>query len=156
MQVGLLVEELEAGEVEMLERLETADVHRSTGTHAVGHRRGQPRRRGVGDRVLLASGEPFDEPAPPCPRTCLPTCWSDRGRSHRARHWPTTCACVAGRPSSPNARPAPTVLGLLPEARVDDARTGTNWEAGGVRPDLECPAADALTVACGHDAGRAD
>lgn len=45
-------------------------------------------------------------------------------------------------------RLAPTVLGLLPEARVVDARTGTNWEGGGVRPDLACPAAHALTVAC--------
>ena len=54
-------------------------------------------------------------------------------------------------------RLAPTVLGLLPEARVVDTRTGTNWEGGGVRPDRECPANDALTVACGHDfAGRTD
>jgi hypothetical protein len=47
-------------------------------------------------------------------------------------------------------RLAPTVLGLLPEARVVDRRSGTNWEGGGVRPDVECPAAHALSVACGR------
>ena len=42
-------------------------------------------------------------------------------------------------------RLAPTVLGILPEARVVDVRTGTNWERVGVRPDIGCPAEDALT-----------
>ncbi|HEU5110534.1 MAG TPA: S41 family peptidase [Micromonosporaceae bacterium] len=46
-------------------------------------------------------------------------------------------------------RLAPTVLGLLPEATTTDPTTGSNWEGTGVVPDLECPAADALTAALG-------
>jgi Peptidase family S41 len=39
------------------------------------------------------------------------------------------------------------VRALLPEARVRDAVTGTNWEGTGVVPDIECEPADALAVA---------
>jgi Peptidase family S41 len=39
------------------------------------------------------------------------------------------------------------VLGLLPEAYVVDAVSGTNWERRGVVPDVPCPADDALDVA---------
>jgi hypothetical protein len=39
------------------------------------------------------------------------------------------------------------VRALLPEARVRDAVTGTNWEGTGVVPDIPCEPADALTVA---------
>jgi Peptidase family S41 len=41
----------------------------------------------------------------------------------------------------------PHVRALLPEARVRDARTGTNWEGTGVVPDVACPAGDALGAA---------
>lgn len=41
----------------------------------------------------------------------------------------------------------PTVLGLLPEAYVVDAVTGSSWEATGVPPDVPCPAEDALVRA---------
>jgi peptidase S41-like protein len=44
-------------------------------------------------------------------------------------------------------RLAATVRGILPEAVVVDAVTGGNWEGHGVRPDLPCPAADALDAA---------
>jgi Peptidase family S41 len=40
----------------------------------------------------------------------------------------------------------PQVFGLLPQATVVDAVTGTNWEGAGVRPDEPCPADDALRV----------
>jgi hypothetical protein len=39
------------------------------------------------------------------------------------------------------------VRALLPEARVRDAVTGTNWEGTGVVPDIPCEPADALTAA---------
>jgi Peptidase family S41 len=39
------------------------------------------------------------------------------------------------------------VRALLPEARVRDAVTATNWEGTGVVPDLPCPPVDALEAA---------
>jgi C-terminal processing protease CtpA/Prc len=39
------------------------------------------------------------------------------------------------------------VRGFLPEARVRDAVTGTNWEGTGVLPDVPCEPADALDAA---------
>jgi hypothetical protein len=39
------------------------------------------------------------------------------------------------------------VRALLPEARVRDAVTGTNWEGTGVVPDIPCAPAEALTTA---------
>ena len=36
---------------------------------------------------------------------------------------------------------------LLPEARVRDAVTGTNWEGTGVVPDIPCEPAEALDAA---------
>jgi hypothetical protein len=39
------------------------------------------------------------------------------------------------------------VRGLLPEARVRDAVTGTNWEGTGVVPDIACRPAEALEAA---------
>ena len=41
------------------------------------------------------------------------------------------------------------VRAVLPEARVQDAVTGTNWEGTGVVPDVECEPAEALDVAIG-------
>lgn len=48
---------------------------------------------------------------------------------------------------------APTVLGLLPEAVVVDAVTGTSWEGRGVVPDLPCPADQAVEAALAHGPG---
>ena len=39
------------------------------------------------------------------------------------------------------------VRAFLPEARVRDAVTGTNWEGTGVSPDIACEPADALATA---------
>jgi Peptidase family S41 len=39
------------------------------------------------------------------------------------------------------------VRAMLPEARVRDAVTGTNWEGTGVVPDIPCERADALAAA---------
>jgi C-terminal processing protease CtpA/Prc len=39
------------------------------------------------------------------------------------------------------------VRAFVPEARVRDAVTGTNWEGSGVVPDLACEPAEALTAA---------
>ena len=39
------------------------------------------------------------------------------------------------------------VRALLPEARVRDAVTETNWEGTGVVPDIPCAPAEALKVA---------
>jgi hypothetical protein len=39
------------------------------------------------------------------------------------------------------------VRAILPEARVRDAITGTNWEGTGVVPDIECEQAEGLTPA---------
>jgi hypothetical protein len=47
----------------------------------------------------------------------------------------------------------PTVLGLLPEAVVVDAVTGTNWEGRGVVPDVPCPAGDAVETALAQEPG---
>jgi len=44
-------------------------------------------------------------------------------------------------------RLAPTVLAHVPHARVVDAFSGGNWEGTGVRPDIACPADEALDVA---------
>ena len=41
------------------------------------------------------------------------------------------------------------VRALLPEARVRDAVTGTNWEGTGVVPDIPCEPAAAVTAAIG-------
>lgn len=53
----------------------------------------------------------------------------------------------AGRGGADHVTPVrldPTVLGLLPEASVVDAVTGSSWEGTGVPPDLPCPAGEAL------------
>jgi C-terminal processing protease CtpA/Prc len=47
-------------------------------------------------------------------------------------------------------RLAPTVLGILPEARVTDVATGGNWEGHGVQPDIPCAADDAVAVTLRH------
>jgi C-terminal processing protease CtpA/Prc len=39
------------------------------------------------------------------------------------------------------------VRALLPEARVRDAVTGTNWERTGIVPDVPCEPAEALDAA---------
>jgi hypothetical protein len=39
------------------------------------------------------------------------------------------------------------VRALLPEARVRDAVTATNWEGTGVVPDVRCEPAEALEAA---------
>jgi hypothetical protein len=39
------------------------------------------------------------------------------------------------------------VRAFLPEARVRDAVTGTNWERTGVVPDVACEPAEALEAA---------
>jgi hypothetical protein len=39
------------------------------------------------------------------------------------------------------------VRALLPEARVRDAVTGTNWEGTGISLDVPCHPAEALDVA---------
>ena len=39
------------------------------------------------------------------------------------------------------------VRALLPEARVRDAVTGTNWEGAGVVPDIPCEPTEALKAA---------
>jgi C-terminal processing protease CtpA/Prc len=39
------------------------------------------------------------------------------------------------------------VRAMLPEARVRDAVTGTNWERTGVVPDIPCEPAEALDAA---------
>jgi hypothetical protein len=39
------------------------------------------------------------------------------------------------------------VRALLPEARVRDAVTATNWEGTGVMPDIPCEPAEALEAA---------
>ena len=44
-------------------------------------------------------------------------------------------------------RVSPHVRAMLPEARVRDAVTGTNWEGTGVVPDIPCEPADALEAA---------
>jgi hypothetical protein len=41
----------------------------------------------------------------------------------------------------------PQVRGILPEGRVRDTCTGTNWEGGGVVPEVECDPAEALDAA---------
>jgi C-terminal processing protease CtpA/Prc len=41
------------------------------------------------------------------------------------------------------------VRALLPEARVRDAVTGSNWERTGVTPDVPCRPAEALDAALG-------
>jgi Peptidase family S41 len=41
----------------------------------------------------------------------------------------------------------PHVRALLPEGRVRDAITATNWEGTGVRPDIPCEPGDALNAA---------
>ena len=46
------------------------------------------------------------------------------------------------------------VRAFVPEARVRDAVTGTNWEGTGVVPDIECEPADALELA--QQAARAE
>ena len=48
-----------------------------------------------------------------------------------------------------------TVRGLLPEAYVTDALTGTNWEGHGIRPDIPCQASEALSTALSHLDGNA-
>jgi len=42
---------------------------------------------------------------------------------------------------------SPHVRAVLPEARVRDAVTGTNWEGTGVVPDIPCEPAEALDAA---------
>jgi C-terminal processing protease CtpA/Prc len=44
-------------------------------------------------------------------------------------------------------RLSPHVRGLLPDGRVRDAVTGTNWEGTGVVPDVPCGPAEALDAA---------
>jgi hypothetical protein len=39
------------------------------------------------------------------------------------------------------------VRAIVPEARVRDPVTGTNWEGTGVVPDIACAPAEALDVA---------
>jgi hypothetical protein len=47
----------------------------------------------------------------------------------------------------PDMRLTPHVRALLPEGRVRDAITATNWEGTGVRPDIPCEPGDALNAA---------
>jgi hypothetical protein len=55
------------------------------------------------------------------------------------------------RASNPRAGITPCASGdlraLLPEARVREAVTETNWEGTGVVPDIPCDPAEALTAA---------